>query len=225
LTLTEKLTYMNKRLFKFQILILTWAAGLIPLFLSAQIQKVTPTTPEAATFSKEVNYPMTSNSGLPDISIPLSQIETGGMTLPLTLNYHSGGFKIGERSTNVGLGWSLSTDIQITRTVNGLDDFGALGYASNSSILPYGPSDHGANGYFNPIETTTESQSYLFASGQLDGKPDKFSYRLLNKSGSFYILNNGGVYSFLPVPYDNIKITFNQYQFIITDVDGTNYFF
>lgn len=200
-------------------------ALLFPFAVLAQEHPVIPATPDAANFSKVVNYPMTSNSGLPDISIPLHEIEIGGMKLPIALNYHSGGFKVGEKSGSVGLGWNLSTDLQITRTINGADDFGQNGYASNNFISSFGVADLGSIGWFVPIESTTASQSYGLASGALDGKPDKFNYRLLNKSGSFYILSNGGTYSFLPVPYDNIKIAFNQDQFVITDVDGTIYYF
>ena len=83
---------------------------------------------EAAALAKMVNYPVYLNTGVPDISIPLYTIETGGMVLPVTLQYHAGGFKINEHSTRAGLGWSLSCDLQITRTINGLDDFDYRGY-------------------------------------------------------------------------------------------------
>lgn len=82
-----------------------------------------PVSPEAAALAKMVNYPVNLNTGVPDISIPLYTIEAGGMVLPVTLQYHAGGFKINEHSTRTGLGWSLSCDLQITRTINGRDDF------------------------------------------------------------------------------------------------------
>lgn len=56
--------------------------------------------------------------------------------------------------------------------------------------------------------------------------PDKFSYQLLGKSGSFFFdQGSGGTFNFIPVPYDNIKITFANDRFIITDTDGTTYYF
>ena len=205
---------------------LMWAALLVPSLVMAQYKVDVPTSPDAAAFAKVANYPMSTNTGLPDISIPLHEIEVGGMKLPITLNYHSGGFKTAERSTNVGLGWNLSCDIQITRTVNGVDDFDPVfGYATNTAMRPHKALDPADIFYVDPIESTTSSDSYKYATGLMDGKPDKFSYRLLNKSGSFYMVNNGGSYSFVPVPYENIQIAYNQNQFTITDVDGSIYYF
>lgn len=199
---------------------------------NAQAPKVTPVSPDAASLAKMVNYPVNLNTGVPSISIPLYQIESGGMVLPITLNYHAGGFKINEKSTNVGLGWSLSSDIQITRSINGIDDFiPGRGYIYNTNMKThysypstYCPSCpyplQGAAGLWGLNE-------YSLASGELDGMPDKFNYKLLNKSGSFYFQKNnaGDGYSIVTVPLDNIKITYNSGQFIIVDTDGTEYAF
>lgn len=194
----------------------------------AQSQQIVPVSPEAAALSKMINYPVNLNSGIPDISIPLYQVETGGMTLPITLNYHSGGFRINEKATSVGLGWSLSSDIQITRTVNGLDDFTSTnGYISNTRVKTY------YGGQFSSICTEcdyplgTGMNEFGVASGTNDGMPDKFNYKLLNKSGSFYFrkTNSGTGYTIVPVPFDNIKIEFSENAFTITDTDGTKYYF
>src|SRR5687768_6210032 len=69
--------------------------------------------------------------------------------------------------------------------------------------------------------------SYDIATGQVDGMPDKFYYKLLNKSGSFYFLKNdaGNGYTIVPVPYDNIRIEYSNGKFTITDTDGTIYTF
>lgn len=206
-------------------LFVAFLACCVSLVTKAQITAPTPTSPAAATFSKIVNYPMNSNTGLPNIAIPLHEINIGGMKIPVTLQYHSGGFKIGEKSTNVGLGWSLSTDLQITRSINGMDDFAQNGYASNTKMEPRKANDPADVYYVAPLETTTASDSYSYAAGLLDGKPDKFSYKLLDRAGSFYMVNNGGLISYVPVPYDNVKIAFNQNQFVITDVDGSIYYF
>jgi len=182
--------------------------------------KIVPTTPEAAALIKMTEYPVGMTTGIPDINIPLFEVKAGDLTLPLTLQYQAGGFKINEQSTRVGLGWSLSTDLQVTRTINGLDDFAFNGYINNSKVrtVPY------------PFYSTTTSfpsqNAYDIASGAIDGAPDKFSYKLLTKSGSFFFWqNNAGTYTFIPVPYDNVKITFLNDQFVITDTDGTVYYF
>lgn len=192
-------------------------------FMYGQTPNIVPVSPEASALAKMVNYPVSLNTGLPDISIPLYKIESGGMTLPVALNYHPGGFKINERSTSVGLGWSLSCDLQITRTINGLDDIagstsGGTGYIANSKM---------AGGAYPLYDGS--SSAYDIAAGLVDGMPDKFNYKLLNKSGSFYFQKNssGSGYTIVPVPYDNIKITYDSTNdgFIIIDTDGTQYTF
>ncbi len=190
-----------------------------------QSQKIIPVSPEAAALAKMVNYPVDLNTGVPGISIPLYEIEAGGLKLPVSLSYHAGGFQINERSTRVGLGWSLSTDLQITRTVNGLDDFKSVdGYIANAKMTSYGP------GREYPLWANSPfmgRNAYDIAAGNVDGMPDKFNYRLLGKSGSFYFQKNqsGNGYVIMPVPFDNIKITFNDNKFTIIDTDGTTYIF
>ncbi|MGN6416575.1 MAG: hypothetical protein ACTHMC_03735 [Pseudobacter sp.] len=192
------------------------------LKLSAQNKAIIPTTPEAAAFTKVVNVPVNLNSGLPNISVPVWNLEVGGLSLPVSLDYHAGGFRINEKSGRLGLGWNLSTDIQITRNINGQDDFGGtLGYGGVSKIRP-----HSINGIDNP-PVFTNNELYYMANGERDGKPDKFSFRLLNKSGSFYMVRNidGNGYYFVPAPFENLKITYSNNQFRIVDTDGTVYLF
>lgn len=185
-------------------------------------QGIMPVSPEAATLTKMVNYPVSYYTGIPDIRIPLYEIEVGELKLPITLQYHAGGFKINEKSTRVGLGWSLSCDLQITREINGLDDFAYNGYKNNTKMTsaPYPFYDYQNVPFPN-------FNKYEIANGQIDGQPDKFYYKLLDKSGSFFIAKNatGTGCSFIPIPHDNVRIEFQEPNFIITDSDGTKYYF
>lgn len=189
-----------------------------------QQQDITPVSPEAAALAKSVNYPVNLNTGVPDISIPLYTIETGGLVLPVTLEYHAGGFKINEHSTRAGLGWSLSCDLQIARTINGLDDFDYRGYLQNSGIKSQNQNN---NATYYPLEAANWRDAYRFSAGDLDGMPDKYYYKLLNKSGSFYFKKDdaGTGYTIVPVPFENIRITFANNVFTIIDTDGTTYIF
>src|SRR5690606_51634 len=133
--------------------------------------------------SKMVDYPINMNTGVPDISIPFYEINVGGLKLPITLQYHAGGFKINERSTRAGLGWSLSSDLQITRTVNGKDDFAPGGYLNNPLVKAYYPNYGTCPSCAYP---SSGAERYLLATGEKDAAPDRFTYNLLGKSGSFY---------------------------------------
>ncbi|MDR1860552.1 MAG: hypothetical protein LBR06_06500 [Bacteroidales bacterium] len=173
--------------------------------------------PEAATLARMLNYPVNHSTGVPAISIPLYEVKAGSMTVPLALSYHAGGFRIDERAGHVGLGWALSCDLQITRTINGIDDRYSGGYINNANITASGYTGIGTKeaGYSLAIDNTK------------DGQPDRFYYKLLNKSGMFFFYRNGSSLTCVPVPYSDIKIVYDTTQdiFIITDTDGTKYQF
>lgn len=194
--------------------------------LGQERNSIVPVTPEAAALAKMVNYPVNLNTGVPGINIPFYTIKIGGMELPITFEYNASGFKINERSTRVGLGWSLSTDLQITRSVNGLDDFkGSTGYLANTLNGTYTPGTASYPLFYTP-SPFPNANAYDMAAGLVDGLPDKFNYRLLNKSGSFFFQKTGGIsYTIVTAPYENIKITFDNNQFVVVDTDGTTYYF
>ncbi|GGH32968.1 hypothetical protein GCM10011418_46850 [Sphingobacterium alkalisoli] len=216
---------MEKKLFYI------WIGIIFQFNLSAQSNSIVPVSPEAAALSKMINYPVNLNTGIPDISIPLHDIRAGKLVLPITLHYHAGGFRINERSTRSGMGWSLSSDLQITRSVNGLDDIKSYtGYIANSLVKSKDTLDIYQDNNAYPLYSVTPfpyRNQYDIAMGEKDGSPDKFNYKLLGKSGSFYFQKNsaGTGYTIVPVPYDDIKITWNHGQFKIVDTDGTTYFF
>lgn len=190
--------------------------------------KIAPVSPEAASLAKQINYPVNFNTGIPNIEVPLYEVSAGGLVLPIYLSYHAGGFKINEMSTSIGLGWSISADIQITRSINGLDDFiPGIGYIDNTKMKAYNPTSPTGTYPLDDLNLFYGRNSYDIATGKVDGMPDKFYYKLLNKTGSFYFLKNdaGNGYTIVPVPYDNIKIQHNNGQFTITDTDGTIYTF
>lgn len=207
--------------FYYTLLLVTSTFLCCPGMYSQVKMNIVPTSPEAAGLAKAVNYPVNMSTGVPGINIPIYEINSGGLTLPIDLEYHAGGFKVNEQASRAGLGWSLSSELQITRTINGLDDLlgNYRGYMNNNLIL--------ADGYkFNGGVQFPNENMYDLAAGKKDGQPDKFYYKLLNKAGAFFILKTGSTYQFIPVPYDNIKIEMTANGlFVITDTDGTVYHF
>jgi hypothetical protein len=187
-------------------------------------------TPEAAALAKMINYPVNHNTGIPDIRLPLYEIKVGGLTLPIELVYHAGGFKVNEQAGRAGLGWALSCDLQITRSINGIDDIGAGGYLANTKMkyIAINPPYNDPNSYPLSGETGKQNAYFMAINQEQDGMPDHFYYKLLHKSGSFYFRKDasGTGYSIVPVPYDDIKIVFDTGgSFTITDTDGSLYYF
>src|ERR1700733_13867749 len=59
-----------------------------------------PKSPNSTQFAKYGDYPVNLYSGLPEISIPLYTVESGGLSVPVTLSYHASGLAdaIGRRA-------------------------------------------------------------------------------------------------------------------------------
>ncbi len=168
--------------------------------------------PNAAALGKYGDYPVNSNKGVPSIGIPIYQAQEGPLSLPITLNYHAGGVKLGEMASWVGLGWSLSAGGMITRTVQGLPDDKLGGYYYTSA---------------DPIRLDDKNTINAIADNSLDSEPDLFAISLNGYTGKFYIDHNQEVQL---VPHQDIRITvtpgsngFNT--FVLTGTDGTRYIF
>ncbi|MDP4240345.1 MAG: hypothetical protein Q8904_12835 [Bacteroidota bacterium] len=208
---------------------------------AAQYKDIIPASPEAGALAKSINYPVSYNTGVPNINIPLYELKAGELTLPVNISYHAGGFKVNEQAGNVGLGWSLNTDLQVSVKINGLFDLtGNNGYINNNIINSF-PGGYGVHDITNPSGGDAQNGDFMnhiknyntcwrIITGDLDLQPDEFYYKLLNKSGKFYFKPNGEIET---VPSNGIKIKFMYgipytsptNQFIITDTDGTVYTF
>src|SRR5690606_19671137 len=78
-----------------------------------------PKSPNAEGLARYVEYPVDKSSGALNLSIPIHTIKIRGFELPISLDYHTGGIKVDQQSTSVGLGWVLNAGGLITRTVQG----------------------------------------------------------------------------------------------------------
>lgn len=86
------------------------------------VPKITPVSPEAAGIAKYATYPVDYCTGIPAITIPLYDIVSRDLVLPISLSYHASGLKPREESGWVGSGWTLNAVPSVVRTINGLPD-------------------------------------------------------------------------------------------------------
>src|SRR5688572_200749 len=75
--------------------------------------KVIPPSPVTHEYEKYINYNVSMYNGLPEISIPLYNIELKGLTIPVNLTYHASGVKFEQYSGEVGVGWTLNPGYRI----------------------------------------------------------------------------------------------------------------
>ncbi|MES2662736.1 MAG: RHS repeat-associated core domain-containing protein [Pseudomonadota bacterium] len=211
-------------------------------------------SPTAAGLGKYVDLPVNYNSGLPQISIPITTVSGKQLNLPISLSYHGGGIKVSELASWVGLNWSLNAGGVITRQINGGPDEGYLG--GNKGTTPIAPNPANStissgwykdNGfapfllfqYSGPVPDKTypypaasmEKVNPILSAavGAKDTEPDIFNFNVAGKYGKFYFDQNRNPHFF---PNQDIKVEVNfdntADQFIsftlITD-EGTKYYF
>lgn len=83
-------------------------------------------TPEVKAFEKVSLLPNNLSTGKLGLNIPIYIIKTGRLSYPISLSYNSGGVKVDDQASEVGLGWNLSKTI-ISRQIVDANDFDNVG--------------------------------------------------------------------------------------------------
>ena len=91
---------------------------------------IVPPAPEAAALVF-VEMPVNIYTGTPQIEIPIYNLASYELQVPVKLKYHASGLKVDDLPSSVGAGWALSAASVVSRTIRGLPDEGQVGYWSN----------------------------------------------------------------------------------------------
>ena len=179
-----------------------------------QTPNIVSPSPNAAALGKYGDIPVSTYTGIPNVTIPLYEIKSGSITLPVTLNYHAGGIRVEEEASWIGLGWVLNSGGMFSRTIRGKDDFGAQGYLNCPKIIDVvcqagtdvdvsctdasqpingfclGSENIGAfsRDYAQYVTVDGVVRDYSSVStGNTDWEPDVFSFNMLGYSGKFVL--------------------------------------
>jgi len=195
-------------------------AGVGP-YTMPSIGSPVPLAPNAAAFAKYGEIPVSLYTGIPNISIPIYEIKSGTLSMPISLSYHAGGNRVEEISSWVGLGWSLNAGGVINRQVRGLPDEGDGGYLNDYHTLNqaiYGGLSSSSDRYtfYNNVEN-----------GIMDSQQDLFIYNFGTESGKFFLDSTGKATS---IPVTRIKFELGTFEgstncWKVTDTRGDQYFF
>jgi len=163
-----------------------------------QIREI-PTTPTMWEFEKYGNYPVSMHTGLPQIAIPIYNIKSGQIEMPISLSYHASGIKVDQKASWVGLGWSLMAGGAITRTIRGSQDEYSKGFI-NHAFYEQGTFDPGFGD--NYLETEEMLQGFV------DTEPDIFQYNFMGYSGRFVFEPGTGTGSPVValIPHNDLKV-------------------
>lgn len=171
-----------------------------------------PVAPEAAQLGKYGNVPVSLFTGAPQISIPLYEFKGQMLSLPVNLSYNNGGFKPGEVSTWVGMGWSLNAGGVITRGVMGNLDIAENYYDNGPLVVPSSSDVFAYQDFLKQMKMEIR-----------DLQPDVYYYNFAGRSGKFMVLPDKSI---VKKERDNLTIRYNYPdEFIIIDENGTTYRF
>ena len=211
---------------------------------SPYIPSVIQPSPDAAALMKFTDVPVSPYTGTADVTVPIYTIQAKGITVPVSVSYHTGGIKVKEEASWVGLGFALNAGGAISRTIMGHDDFGSIPYFTN--VIPQLAGDMSAikpdqpvgSPYISPyfydffctylvaFASGNEDLTQAFSTGSdiYDMEPDIFSYNFPGHSGKFILTRAGQV---VMQKQENIIIQFQSggQSFTITDDQGNKFYF
>ncbi len=184
---------------------------------SQELPRVVPPSPEAAQAFKFTEIPVSLYTGLPNIDIPLFVIESGGVSVPISLSYHARGIQVSEIASRVGTGWTLNAGGAITRQVRGVNDD-----IANQAC-------HYSLGIFNSLSRRYSLGSHFNTGNDelCDVIPDQYSFSVNGLSGKFiYYINDDSS------PVDSVLVISQKYsnekvlgRSLIIDGKGNEYYF
>jgi len=172
-----------------------------------------PPSPNAASLGKYGVVPVSLQTGIPNISIPLTEAVGKQLKIPMTLNYHNNGFKPFEEASWVGAGFSLEAGGVITRIIKDKVD--------EDQHVPSKYQD--VDWRFHQPDSITQSFMDQAMYGlSIDMEPDIYAFNFAGRSGKF-VVYKGKVYQY---PYQQLTIIQDAgLGFTIITADGTTYKF
>jgi hypothetical protein len=184
---------------------------------SMLLQRIVPPSPTAASLGKYGDQQINMFTGTSAVNIPIYEIKTNGFSIPLSLAYSTSGLKVTEAASWVGFGWSLNGTGVVTRVVKGAPD--GIRNPIDVKLWPIPLT------YTNVSDNAWNYIHSQLQAGEIDHEPDMYIVRAGNLNVKFYYDLHKRIQT---IPYNNnIKIKFDAAfdQYIITDDDGTQYFF
>ena len=202
--------------------------SLASVLVAQEPPNVIPPSPEVAALIGQSQTQVSHYTGLPGISIPIHTISHKGVNIPISLSYSSGGVKVEDIASWVGLGWNLQAGGLVSRIINWLPDNSTLGYMNTSYTLQDFANRAPSNGGPCCINGGRDEQLLSSNASGRDYEPDEFNYSIPGHSGKFFYDQN--LNDFVQVPYTNNTIEMSEsggriVSFTITTPDGVRYHF
>ena len=181
----------------------------------AEMPNIIPPSPNAQTFLKYGEFPVSNYTGVPDITIPIYTIKLKDLSIPIGISYNASGIRVDEEASRVGLGWILNAGGLITHTIMGrFNDFDRDAYFNKqypmfdmTGWLPYpaGLKKYTVGSWWTefPYNLISIENKYIFyrtlgndnfsCQTALDLAPDVFNYNFMGYTGKFIFNRDGKI--------------------------------
>lgn len=116
-------------------------------------------SPDVTSFVNQNYLPVNESTGKVDITIPIYTIDLDGLSIPISLSYNTGGVKVDDVASRVGLNWTLNAGGLINKEVIGQDDIYVNGGWQGTSASINGGNAPGDT-EFAPLGTTPIDYAY-----------------------------------------------------------------
>lgn len=209
-----------------------------------KVYENTPKSPEVGSLGFYGNAGASPYNGKGNVSVPLYSVDFEGYTIPLILDYNTGGVRVQQEASIVGLNWNLSTSHGISRQIYGLDDFSyqiggdydqatTNGYIFNDIDLSLNEGAGRPYHSYNDIFNVHHSYAIQTISGRgsrvIDTQPDVFTLNALGQNYSFILHKKGptDIVETYVFNNNNVKITLNlaTMAFTLVDERGSTFVF
>lgn len=199
----------------------------------AELPKIIPPSPDVRAMQRYGETPIGYYTGTPNISIPLYEIKSDDITVPISISYNASGIKVSDEASRVGLGWVLNAGGLISRNIVGADDFVYTAFNYNNTSIPDLVSGYewiknpgfyvqgGCN--FSVPGYSASAKTYLDAGH--DFQPDQYSYNVPGHSGKFILKRSKEA---ILASKEKVRITVgdnNANSWEIATADGSIYSF
>lgn len=184
------------------------------------LKNILPPSPEASALIKSAMYPVGTYTGRPDITIPIYEIKTPHLSVPISLSYDATGIRVNDKSTWVGTKWSLDAGGMVSQMIIGEPDKLST-FPAFDAVPPRASEIVNNSTYFGYLKGLVEHENNSYP----DSEPDKFFYSLPGgRNGSFVLDRDRNI---MQIPKTSLKISIigSLNGFNITDESGTSFVF
>ena len=179
-------------------------------FAPPKLNTIIQPSPQVAELQKYIDYPVSHTTGIPDISIPILEIKSGTLKLPITISYNHSGLNVNDENGDLGLGWVLNAGTSLSRKIVNKPD--------ERCKYPVYRDPYTLNlFYYNDFEYIANQNNQTSGLDGEDAEYDVFYYNVGTSQGKILFVASDdlgtGKRKPVTIPYEPIVISTNKGDF------------